>query len=225
MFIDRLEINKNRFPLRVLNRLDTRLRLAAGFVFIAFAIQISDYKILAALAVVCAAVLITNGRVIMRRLIPVNAFALMLFVSLPLGEFLTTALNNTAPDYAESVYTAMLYTARINIAALLYMIFIIPMGISALGGALAKLRVPSKLVTLLVLTYRFIFILWDRVSAAALSLRLRKPKDMPKAAELRAYAAMFATALISAELRSRKVLLAMKAKGFDGAFPLTADFK
>jgi energy-coupling factor transporter transmembrane protein EcfT len=46
---------------------------------------------------------------------------------------------------------------------------------------------------------------------------------MPKLTEFRAYAAMFSTAIISAELRSRKVMMAMKAKGFDGVFPITTE--
>jgi cobalt/nickel transport system permease protein len=224
MFIDRLEINKNRFPLRLLNRLDARLRLAVGIVFIALGIQINNFRILAALIVICLAVLTTNGRVLLLRLVPINAFALMLFVSLPLGEYLAALLNNTEPDYAGSVYHALVYAARINIAALLYMIFIIPMGISALSGALMKLHVPGKLVTLLILTYRFIFILSERIFTAALSLRLRRPKTMPKLTEFRAYAALFSAAIVSAELRSQKIMRAMQAKGFDGVFPNTADF-
>jgi cobalt/nickel transport system permease protein len=225
MFINRLEIDKNRFPLFLLNPLDPRLRLAAGIVSIALAIQIEDYKILAALIAAALAVLITNGRVLLLRLIPMNIFALMLFVSLPLGECLTAALNNTEPHFINSLRNAVVYAARIHIAALLYMIFIIPLGISALSGALMKMGVPPKLITLLILTYRFIFILWERIGTALLSLRLRKPKTMPKLTEFRAYAAMFTAAIISAELRSRKVMMAMRAKGFDGVFPITVDFK
>jgi cobalt/nickel transport system permease protein len=88
-----------------------------------------------------------------------------------------------------------------------------------------KMGAPPKLITLLILTYRFIFILWERIFTATLSLRLRKPKTMPKLTEFRAYAAMFAAAIISAELRSRKVMTAMEARGFDGRFPVTVDFK
>jgi cobalt/nickel transport system permease protein len=225
MFINRLEIDKNRFPLFLLNHLDPRLRLTAGIVFIALAIQIRDYKILAALIAAALAVLITNGRVLLMRLIPINAFVLMLFVSLPFGEYLTSVLNNTEPHFVSSLRSAVVYAARINMAALWYMIFIIPLGISALSGALMKMGVPPKLITLLILTYRFIFILWERICTALLSLRLRKPKTMPKLTEFRAYAAMFAAAIISAELRSRKVMMAMRAKGFDGVFPITVDFK
>jgi cobalt/nickel transport system permease protein len=225
MFINRLEIDKNRFPLFLLNYLDPRLRLVAGIVFIALAIQISNYKILITLFAVALAVLMTNSRVVWMRLIPINTFILMLFVSLPFGEYLTAVLNNTEPLFISSLHNAVVYAARINIAALLYMIFIIPMGISNLSGALAKIGIPPKLITLLILTYRFIFILWERIFTATLSLRLRKPKTMPKLTELRAYAAMFAAAIISAELRSRKVLMAMEAKGFDGVFPITMDFK
>ncbi|MDR1420905.1 MAG: energy-coupling factor transporter transmembrane protein EcfT [Treponema sp.] len=223
MYINRLEIDKSRFPLCLLNRLDARLRLVAGVVLIALAIQITDYKILLPVIVMCFVFLIPCGRVIISRLVPVNVFVLMLFVSLPLGDCLEAALNNTEPQYRNSLSNACLYAARINIAALLYMLFIIPMGISALSGALTKMRAPSKLISLLILTYRFIFIFSQRIFAAALSLRLRKPKTMPRSTELRAYAAMFSTAIISAELRSRKVMMAMKTKGFDGVFPVTAD--
>jgi cobalt/nickel transport system permease protein len=221
MYLDRLEINKNRFPLCVLNRLDMRLRLAAGIVLTALTIQADNYKIPAAVIAVCCAFLITNGRVILLRLIPVNIFALMMFGSLPLGEYLTAALGYGEPRF--SVYRAAVYTMRINAAALLYMVFIIPAGISALCGALAKMHVPQKLITLLILTHRFIFILSDGIFTAALSLRLRKPKTMPVLTEFRAYAAMFSTAVISAELRSRRVITAMKARGFDGVFPVTVD--
>jgi cobalt/nickel transport system permease protein len=225
MFINRLEIDKNRFPLCLLNPLDPRPRLAAGLVCIALAIRVSDGKILAALIAAALAVLATNGRTLWRRLIPVNAFAVMLFASLPLGEWLTSALRRAEPHISGALCKAALYGARVNIAALLYMIFIIPLGISALSGALVKMGAPEKLAALLILTYRFIFMLWERIYTAALSLRLRKPKTMPKLTEFRAYAAMFAAALISAELRSRKVITAMKARGFDGVFPVTADFK
>jgi cobalt/nickel transport system permease protein len=159
------------------------------------------------------------------RLIPINTFVIMLVASLPLGEYLASALNNTEPHVIDSLHNALVYGARINIAALLYMIFIIPMGISALSGALMKMGVPPKLITLLILTYRFIFILWERIFTATLSLRLRKPKTMPKLTEFRAYAAMFAAVIISAEQRSRKVITAMKARGFDGVFPITVYFK
>jgi cobalt/nickel transport system permease protein len=224
MFINRMEIDKNRFPLFLLNRLDPRPRFAAGIVFIALAMQISNYKILAAIFLGALAVLITNARVVWMRLIPVNAFALTLFASLPAGELLTSALNNTEPVFINSIHSAVVYAARINIAALLYMIFIIPMGISNLNGVLSKMGAPPKLITLLFLTYRFIFILQERIFTAVLSLRLRKPKTMPKLTEFRAYAAIFAAAIISAELRSRKIMTAMYVKGFDGLFPVTVDW-
>jgi cobalt/nickel transport system permease protein len=224
MYIDRPETDKDRPPLSLLNRLDPRLRLAAGLVCICLAIQVRDYKILAALIAGALALLIRGGKTLLRRLIPLNTFTALLFVSLPLGELITSAVHNTEPHIAAALYKAALYGARINTAALLSMIFIIPLGISVLSGALMKLGVPPKLVTLLILSYRFIFILWERISTAVLSLRLRRPKTMPKLTELRAYAAMFAAAIISAELRSRKIAAAMKARGFDGVFPVTGDF-
>jgi cobalt/nickel transport system permease protein len=105
------------------------------------------------------------------------------------------------------------------------MVFIIPLGIGGLANALSKLRVSSKLIALLLLTYRFIFVMYERVWTASLSLRMRRPASMPSIQLWRAYAAMLASAIIGAEMRSQKVWTALQSRGFDGVFPLTHLFR
>jgi cobalt/nickel transport system permease protein len=149
-------------------------------------------------------------KVVLLRLIPVNIFCGMLCITIPLG--------------GGSFNTFIWYALRINAAAVLYMLFIIPLGIGGLAAALAKLKTPAKLISLLILTYRYLFVMYERVFLSILSIRLRRPRQST-AMSWRSYTAVFASALISALFRAQKVYLAMQSRGFNGVFPITRVFK
>jgi cobalt/nickel transport system permease protein len=226
MLIDKLEF-KNRSRLLVrLNQFDTRCRLLAGIVCIAITVNLHNWILLAALICLVTILLVKDIKIVMLRLIPVNIFAAMLWITFPLGIYLSALINmdNNIPDYSDAFQRACLYTLRINAAALLYMLLIIPLGIGDLSNTLLKLYVPKKLVTLLMLTYRYIYVLMEKVLTASLSLRIRKPKRFSKLTELRCYGNMFGTSILSAELRASKVWIAMRSRGFTDSFPLTKDF-
>jgi cobalt/nickel transport system permease protein len=210
MYLDRLEFKKD--PLPRCFHADLRCRVIGAFIFIVVSVTISNCYVLAAFIAVLIALLIKSIRIVFLRLLPVNIFTLMLWISLPLG----ARFSSFTP------IDALRYTLRINAATLLYMLFIIPVGISGLGNALSKLAVPKKLVSLLMLTHRYIFVMFERVSVSVLSLRLRQP--CRPAMVWRSYAALFATAFLSAEFRSQKVWMAMQSRGFDGVFPVTKTF-
>jgi cobalt/nickel transport system permease protein len=213
MYLDRLELKTD--PLPRCMRVDLRCRVIGALILIAITVSISNCYVLAALIVLLIMLLIRAIRIVALRLIPVNIFTLMLWASLPLG----------ARFSAFTPIDALVFTLRINAATLLYMLFIIPLGISGLCNALTKLAAPKKLVALLMLTHRYIFVMFERVAVSALSLRMRRPATLPAMARWRTYGALFATALLSAEFRSRKVWLAMQSRGFDGAFPVTKTFR
>jgi cobalt/nickel transport system permease protein len=225
MYLDRLEFKNDPLP-RCL-RIDLRCRVSGAFIFIAAALNVSNYFILAALVVTLVALLFKSIRIVLLRLIPVNIFTLMLWITLPLGAFITAHIEGgpNALSYTNALYDALRYTLRINAASLLYMLFIMPMGISGLCNALSKLAVPKKLVSLLMLTYRFIFVMFERLSVSLLSMRLRKPGDYTMLAQWRSSAALLASSFVSAEFRSQKVWIAMRSRGFDGVFPVTKTFR
>jgi cobalt/nickel transport system permease protein len=189
---------------------DARCRLAAGAVFIMAVIQVSAFCLLIGVIPVLFLALARDGKTVMRRMVRVNVFCLMLFVTMPLG--------------GESALKAALYTLRVNAAALAYMFFVIPMNMGVIASALLALKVPPKLAALLVLCYRYIFVLYERVFVAILAMRLRRPRQGTLAA-WRSYTAVFSSALASAVLRSEKVSAAMRLRGFDGSFPITTTFK
>jgi cobalt/nickel transport system permease protein len=161
---------------------------------------------------VCAAALalIRDIKTVLSRLAAVNVFCVLLFLTMPLGGY-----NPAVP---------LLYALRINAAALFSMLFVVPLGIGGLAPALAKLKVNAKLVSLLILTYRYIFLMYDRVFHAVLSMRLRRPRQTTQAA-WRSYTAVFASAFAGAFFRSQKLIWAARVRGFDGVFPLTRSFR
>jgi cobalt/nickel transport system permease protein len=104
------------------------------------------------------------------------------------------------------------------------MLFVVSLGIERLAPALTKLRVNAKLVSLLILSYRYVFIMHDRIFRSLLSMRLRRPR-LTTTAAWRSYTALFASAFAGAFFRAQKISRAVKARGFDGVFPLTRSFR
>jgi cobalt/nickel transport system permease protein len=201
MYLDRLEFKRD--TLRIF---DGRCRLLSFVLLTAAVIGGAGYVLNGVLALVCLAALAREIRVTASRLIPVNLMTLALWLPVAFGF---------------DPRKALLYTLRINCAALLSMWFVFPMGISALAASMAGLGAPPKLISLFMLSYRYIFFLYDRLFTALAAMRLRctPHNDLYR---WRSIAAVFAAALTRALFRGRMVWAAMRCRGFDGAFPVTA---
>jgi cobalt/nickel transport system permease protein len=229
MYLDRLEL-KNDFPL---SGLDPRCRVAAGVVCILSVLTVSRWYILVGLSLLLLvpAVLAGEGRTVLRRLVPVNVFCLFLWLTIPLNTWLASFVTpdpgslvvDHAAAYIRAAAEALRYTLRINAAALLYMRFIVPLGAGGLANVLMTWGAPRKLAALLILTYRYIFLLYGRLSTALLSMAQRRPQQK-EAALWRSYTAAFASSLAAALFRAGRIETAMKERGFDGAFPVTAAY-
>ncbi|MDR2795768.1 MAG: energy-coupling factor transporter transmembrane protein EcfT [Spirochaetaceae bacterium] len=204
MYLDRLEYKKDfLFPL------DKRCRFLSAALLIIAAVYTTNLAALSGIIGFCVLLLSRELRVTFLRLTQVN--------------MMTAALWLTAP-FGFSIDSALLYTLRINAAALLYMIFIVPMSVSAIASSMTKLKVPEKLVSLFILSYRYIFLLGERLATMLVSMRLRSPENSTFRL-WRSFAAVFAATTARAVVRSQKVSLAMISRGFDGVFPVTVTFK
>jgi cobalt/nickel transport system permease protein len=204
MYPDRLEFKKD--PLRLF---DGRCRMLSAFLLTAAAISTTSYLALAAIIAGCLPVLLREARTSLLRLIPVNAMAAALWLPVAAG-------------FDPSL--ALLYTLRINCAALLSMCLVFPMGVSLFAASLAGLNVPRSLTALFILTCRAIFLLYERLFTALASMRLRCTiqNDLYR---WRSISAVFASVLSGAVIRGEKLRIAMMCRGFDGAFPVTVTFR
>jgi energy-coupling factor transporter transmembrane protein EcfT len=183
-------------------------------------LALSSPFLLAALVLGAAFSLRREGKRVLARLLPVNLFALFLVLTVLQGALWEGAGGS---GVRAALGAALVYVLRINAAALLYMALIIPLGIGGLTNALLKLRCPEKLAALLLLTYRALFVMYQRLFVAAASLRLRQPRQ-GTLGQWKSYAAVFGTALVSALQRSGKIGRALQSRGFCGSLPITRSF-
>jgi energy-coupling factor transporter transmembrane protein EcfT len=205
MYPDKLEFKGDP-----LTRIDPRCRIAAGIMLIFAALHLTNFFLLAGLISAAFFALFQDAKTVLRRLAAVNTFCAVLFITMPLS-----GNSFTAP---------LLYTLRVNAAALFYMLFAAALGIGRLAPALAALKVNEKLVALLILTYRYLFVMYDRIFRSLLSMRLRRPRRAAHPA-WRTYTALFAAAFADAFIRTQKINRAAQARGFDGVFPITRTFR
>jgi cobalt/nickel transport system permease protein len=199
MYLDRLEYKKD-----LLKSFDGCCRLLSAVSVIISVVNITNTVLLCGVILAGLCILLRELRVTIQRLIPVNMTAFALWIPVIAGF---------------NPHTALLYTLRINCAALVYMCFAAPMSISVFALSMSALKVPKKLVALFVLTYRYIFLLYESLATALISMRLRLPKHNT-AYQWRSMAAVFAATLTRAVFRSEKVWIAMSSRGFDGSFPI-----
>jgi energy-coupling factor transporter transmembrane protein EcfT len=204
MYLDRLEYKKD-----ILLPVDGRCRFISAAFLIVSAVYTTSAPTLAGLILLCLPPLARELRVTFLRLIPVNMMTAALWLP---------ALAGLGSE------RALLYTLRINAAALLCMVFIIPMSVSVIASAMMMLRIPKKLVSLFILTYRYIFLMNDHLSTALTAMRLRCPGG-GTARLWRSFAAVFASAMSAAIFRSEKISWAMASRGFNGTFPVTNTFR
>jgi energy-coupling factor transporter transmembrane protein EcfT len=214
MYLDRLDFKNDR-----LRGIDPRCRLGAGICLIAAAVYSSSPLVLGCLILGPVLCLSKDIPVVLRRLIPVNLFALILWLTLPLGAL----AGGPGPGIGGALNRALVYTLRINAAALLYMAAIIPLGPGGLANALIKLRLPHKLAALFLLTYRYIFVMYGRVFISLRSMLIRRPRQNTLG-RWASYTAVFSAALVRALQRSRNIGQAMRVRGFTGVVPVTRSF-
>ncbi|MDR1031212.1 MAG: energy-coupling factor transporter transmembrane protein EcfT [Treponema sp.] len=223
MYLDRLEFKRDPFQ-----GFDPRCRVLAAVCLILVVLTIT-HPVIEAIIMVGTVVPFLMGktgtrelRKLFLRLIPVNIVTLILWLSLLLNGL--GVHDPGGPGSLERLFGgALLYTLRINAAALVYMVLIIPLGIGRLANGLMKLKVPATLVSLLVLTYRYIFVMYQGVFVSVLSMQSRRPRQTTLE-QWRSYTAVFASALVKAMLRAQKIGNIMELRGFTGVLPITTVF-
>jgi energy-coupling factor transporter transmembrane protein EcfT len=196
-------------PHDTLRPFDPRARLIAGTLFILVSVYITQPMLLAYIIGACILLLRRDFFCVLKRLVPPAAFC-VLFLPQALCGFL-------------SGRQALVFILRIHAAALLYILTVAGMGPGALAQALAALRVNPKLISILYLSYRYIYMMNDTVFCAVKALRLRKNSNNNGVVFVwKSYAAVFATAICSAFIKAEGIGAALLSRGFDGRIPQTA---
>lgn len=213
---------------RSVNRLDPRARLIAGFLLcglIAF-LQRPEAAWMALLfgaVAVCAARLPWSG--LWPRLLALNVFMGMLFVVLPWSVPGEVVWPWGPFAYSkEGVALALLITCKGNAMMLLLSAWISTMDTASLGHALQHLRVPDKLVHLLIFTVRYLEVFHREQRRLWRAAKVRGFVPRANRHTYRTLARLVGMLLFRSLERSEKVLAAMKARGYRGQFYLLRHF-
>ncbi len=181
-------------------------------------------------ALVLAGGLLAVGRPplgwVAKRLCAVNVFILFLWLTVPVfggGEILT--IRGPVAISRSGVELSTLVTLKANAMLFLFLALAASMDSPTFGHALARLRVPPKLVFLFLFTYRYIHVIaeeWGRLWTAA---RLRGFTPRTDRHSYRTIGNMLGMVFVGSFDRAVRVYEAMLLRGFSGHFQSVAVFR
>jgi cobalt/nickel transport system permease protein len=212
-----------------IHRLDPRLKALAAFGF-AVMVAVVDRPAALASALAVAVALLLSARLSIRavagRLAVVNGFVLLLWLMLPFtypGKILFQ-LGPLAASH-EGVEYALLITVKSNAIVLACIALLSTAHLVDMGRALSRLRVPDKLVHVLLFMLRYLGEAWDEYQRLSTAMKLRSFRPRTSMHTYRSYANMMGMLLVSSYSRAEAVYGAMLCRGFSGKFYSTDNFR
>jgi cobalt/nickel transport system permease protein len=156
---------------------------------------------------------------IIKRLKPLFLFLLMIWVLLPLtfeGDIVFELFSFDITKQGLE-YCSMITIKSITIV-LFFMAFITTMTIGVMGQALQKLHISNKFVFLILMTYRYIFVIGEEYQRLVRAAKIRGFVSKTNIHSYRTYAYIAGMLFVRASLRSKRVHQAMICRGFNGKF-------
>jgi cobalt/nickel transport system permease protein len=211
-----------------LDGIDPRTRLIASVLFsllVAAASSLPALSAALALALVAAGWTgaLTQGH--WKRLIPVNAFVLLLLILLPCSGGATPLWTMGPVVFAqEGLLLAVQIGLKANAIVLGVLVLLAGLESATLGHALGHLGVPQKLTHLLLFTVRYLNVLhreYQRLRAAMKSRGFRPRVDWHT---YRTVGYLVGMLLVRSLDRAERIVAAMKCRGFCGRFYLLDHF-
>ncbi len=210
------------------HRLDPRLKLIAASAFsILVAVARQPACLVPALAMGVLLVLAArlDPLATLKRLGAVAGFLILIWAVVPVtseGEavFRIGPLDVTRPGVALAARISLKSVAIV--LAMTALVATVPL--ATLGHALQRLKVPPKIVHLLLMTYRYLFVIEQEYQRLVRAARIRGFAPRTDVHTYRTYAYFVGVLFLRAAERAERVSAAMKCRGFDGRFFSLAEF-
>lgn len=213
----------------LLHRLDPRLRVAAATSFsVVVALSFSFPVLIAAL--VTAAVLVAlsrlNAKELFKRLLVINGFVLLIWLVLPLT-FPGEVVANWGPLrlYKPGIVLSAQITLKSNAIVLALAALIATMPFATLGHSLHRLGLPDKLVFLLLMSYRYVFVIEQEYHRLMRAAKMRGFRPATNRHTYRTYAYMVGMLFVRSSDRGEQVYKAMRCRGFKNKFYSLYEFR
>jgi cobalt/nickel transport system permease protein len=212
-----------------LHRLDPRIRLVSAAIFSCMvAVFRESSALLAALILSMALAAIARLRIVevLKRLLVVNGLVVCIWAVIPFT-FPGEPLFRLGPLGAarEGIELAAQITLKSNAIVLAFMALVATIPFSTVGHALHWLRVPDKIVHLLLMTYRYIFVLEQEYQRLIRAARIRGFQPGTNLHTYRTYAYLVGMLFVRAIDRAERVRWAMICRGFKRKFYSLQEFR
>lgn len=206
----------------IIHQMDPRQRILIAALY-SFVIALSDRISVLLSAVILSILIVFVARLdlkeVGRRLWVVFWFLLLIWVVLPLtfeGEPLfhlgPVSLTRPGIDLAAKI------TLKSTAILMAFMALVLTMTIATLGHTLNHLKIPEKLVHLLLLTYRYIFVIEEEYRRLFTAAKIRGFRSGTNIHAYRTWAYLIGMVLVRASVRAERVHKAMLCRGFHGRF-------
>ncbi|MEA2060892.1 MAG: cobalt ECF transporter T component CbiQ [Thermodesulfobacteriota bacterium] len=208
--------------------IDPRLRIvSAAFVSVLIALLERFPALWAALAVsiVLAGLARLNPGEVMKRLMTVAGFLILIWLVLPVtveGNFLYQVGGVSIS--CQGIGLAARISLKSMAILLVFMALIATMTVSTLGHALNNLRVSGKLVHLMLMTYRYIFVIEAEYRRLRTAMKIRSFRPKTNIHTYRTFAYLIGMLFVRASFRAERVHQAMVCRGFNGRFYTLNDY-
>jgi cobalt/nickel transport system permease protein len=213
----------------MIHRLDPRIRVCLTAVY-AFVIALAYQFPVLIIGLIISSILVFMARVnikeVLRRMVIVNALIFLLWVILPFtfhGEVLTRM--GAFAIYRPGVTLAAQITLKSNAILLAFIALVATMPFATLGHALHRLRVPEKIVHLLLMTYRYIFVIEQEYKRLLRAAKIRGFQPGTNINTYRTYSYVIGMLFVRSACRAERVHQAMLCRGFKGKFYSLQEFQ
>ena len=211
------------------HRLDPRVKTAAAFAFSLLA-AVADRPAALAVAMMLSVGLILlaklPARAVAYRLAVVNAFVLFLWLTLPLTYPGTPVFHlGRLAVSREGLAQALLITLKSNAIILAGIALLSTTHLATMGRALGRLRVPDKLIHILLFMLRYLGVIGQEYMRLQTSMKVRCFEPHTNLRTYQTYANMVGMLLLSSYEKAEAIHAAMLCRGFSGKFFAVDDFE
>ena len=213
----------------LIHRLDPRIRVVLSVLY-TFVIALAYQFVVLTAALILSSALIAIARVsikaVFKRMVMVNALILLLWLVLPFT-FNGNVLTRIGPFaiYHPGVVLAAQITLKSNAILFAFIALIATMSLATLGHALHRLGVPEKMVHLLLMTYRYLFVIEVEYLRLMRAAKIRGFRPGTNVNTYRTYSYVIGMLFVRAAARAERVYQAMLCRGFNGKFYSLQEFQ
>ncbi|MCB2146761.1 MAG: cobalt ECF transporter T component CbiQ [Deltaproteobacteria bacterium] len=202
--------------------IDPRLRVLWASVFavvVAVSYAFSALFIALSLSLIMALSARLDFQAVVRRLLAPVIFLILLWAVLP-WSYEGDALTAWGPVIITRQGVTLCAQITLKTVSLMvaFMALVATMTVDTLGHTLNRLRLPDKMVHMILITYRYLFVIEQEYQRLVRAMKIRNFQPKTNLHSYRTYAYLVGMLFVRASERARRVHCAMICRGFNGRF-------